>query len=155
MTFSSYWIDDPHHDIKHYGVKGMKWGVRKAEKRRYKYLSQAKRRLNRNKRAKATYEKDIERYKNASERDIRNKVDDEELFDQIGVEGYRKLLIKDSTTSRNISAAAIKAGEREVKFYKDLPVSTLKSRKKLKAAKAAFGKEWNKTFMDEYHKERL
>lgn len=33
MTFSSYWIDDPDHDIEHYGVKGMKWGVRKSEYR--------------------------------------------------------------------------------------------------------------------------
>lgn len=29
MAFSSYWVDDPDHDIEHYGVKGMKWGVRK------------------------------------------------------------------------------------------------------------------------------
>lgn len=29
--FHSYWddADDPDHDIEHYGVKGMKWGVRK------------------------------------------------------------------------------------------------------------------------------
>ena len=44
MAFSSYWVDDPS-DISHYGVKGMKWGVRKAEKRRYKHVSQAKHRL--------------------------------------------------------------------------------------------------------------
>ena len=55
--------------------------------------------------------------------------------------------------SRKISEAAIKAGELEVKFYKDLPVSTLKSRKKLKAAKAAFAEERRKAFMAEYHKE--
>ena len=92
--------------------------------------------------------------KKASERDLRNEVDDPELFDQFGgIEGYRKALIDDNITSRNISAAAIKAGELEVKFYKDLPVSTLKSRKKLKAARAAFGEVWNKEFMDEYHKE--
>lgn len=40
MTFSSYWIDDPDHDIEHYGVKGMKWGVRKSE---YKSMSRAQR----------------------------------------------------------------------------------------------------------------
>ena len=36
MSFSSYWVDDPDHDIEHYGVKGMKWGVRKSE---YKSMS--------------------------------------------------------------------------------------------------------------------
>ena len=36
MAFSSYWVDDPDHDIEHYGVKGMKWGVRKSE---YKSMS--------------------------------------------------------------------------------------------------------------------
>ena len=154
MVFSSYWIDDQDDVIEHHGVKGMKWGVRKAEKRRYKYVSQAKHRLKLNKSAKATYEKEIERYKKATERDLRKEVDDPELFDQFGgIEGYRKALIDDNIMSRKISEAAIKTGELEVKFYKDLPVSTLKSRKKLKAAKAAFAEERRKAFMAEYHKE--
>ena len=94
----SYWvIPDDSSDISHHGVKGMKWGVRKAEKRRYKYVSQAKHRLKLNKSAKATYEKEIERYKKATERDLRKEVDDPELFDQFGgIEGYRKALIDDN-----------------------------------------------------------
>lgn len=40
MAFSSYWTDDPDHDIAHYGVKGMKWGVRKSE---YRTMSRAQR----------------------------------------------------------------------------------------------------------------
>lgn len=33
MVFSSYWIDDQDDVVEHYGVKGMKWGVRREAKR--------------------------------------------------------------------------------------------------------------------------
>lgn len=44
--FHSYWddADDPDHDIEHYGIKGMKWGVRKkrrAEAKAGKQLNKA------------------------------------------------------------------------------------------------------------------
>lgn len=44
--FHSYWddADDPDHDIEHYGVKGVKWGVRKkrrAEAKAGKQLNKA------------------------------------------------------------------------------------------------------------------
>lgn len=42
MVFSSYWIDDPDNVIEHYGVKGMKWGVRKSE---YRSMSRDQKRL--------------------------------------------------------------------------------------------------------------
>lgn len=42
MAFSSYWVDDPDHDIEHYGVKGMKWGVRKSE---YRSMSRDQKKL--------------------------------------------------------------------------------------------------------------
>ena len=42
MAFSSYWVDDTDHDIEHYGVKGMKWGVRKSE---YRSMSRDQKKL--------------------------------------------------------------------------------------------------------------
>ena len=42
MVFSSYWIDDQDDVIEHYGVKGMKWGVRKSE---YKSMSRDQKKL--------------------------------------------------------------------------------------------------------------
>lgn len=42
MAFSSYCVDDPDHDIEHYGVKGMKWGVRKSE---YRSMSRDQKKL--------------------------------------------------------------------------------------------------------------
>ena len=44
MVFSSYWIDDPDNVIEHYGIKGMKWGVRKSE---YKSMSRKDRKQTR------------------------------------------------------------------------------------------------------------
>lgn len=153
MVFSSYWIDNQDDAIEHYGVKGLKWGVRRAERRRANRIKGEQRRIGMDKALRRARQRDIDWFTKASDKDIDDTVDDKELFDQYGgYRGYRKANIDMNRYSRDLLDLDIKHGQQAIQFYKDLPVDVLKSRKKtnkaildLKAKQNQEYNEWSKT----------
>ena len=153
MVFSSYWIDDQDDVIEHYGVKGMKWGVRRAERRRANRIEGERRKLGVARALRGAHQHGVDWFTKASDKDIDDMVDDKELFDQYGgISGYRKANIAMNTHARDVLDLDIKHGQQAIQFYKDLPVDVLKSRRKtdkairdFKAKQYQEYEEWSKT----------
>ena len=149
----SYWVvpDDPS-DISHYGVKGMKWGVRRAERRRANRIEGERRKLRVARALRGAHQNGVDWFTKASDKDIDDMVDDKELFDQYGgISGYRKANIDMNTYSRDLLDLDIKHGQQAIQFYKDLPVDVLKSRRKTDKAILDFKAKQNQEY-DEWSK---
>ena len=71
-------------ELMHYGVLGMKWGVRRAEKRRSKYANQAKRRAEMHESLARTYSKDAKELKSMSDSVYAKRVDDTDYLKSLG-----------------------------------------------------------------------
>lgn len=74
MPLSSYWVEpDMNDDISHYGVKGMKWGVRKD---RYKSMSRSERKTQRQKyrSSKPTYSNVRNAYRKAYDSSFKKRM---------------------------------------------------------------------------------
>lgn len=66
--------------LMHYGVKGMKWGVRRAEKRRSKYANKAIQKAKRHQANSKWYSETAKRYRRMSDTDYASMFDDDELL---------------------------------------------------------------------------
>ena len=75
-------------ELFHYGVKGMKWGVRRAEKRRKKYLDRAERMAKSHESTSKTYSSVAKKLSRRSDSDYAKDFDDKEYLDSLG--GPRK-----------------------------------------------------------------
>lgn len=74
--------------LTHYGVKGMKWGVRRAEKRRRKYLDKTERMAEGHKSISKSYSSVAKKLSRRSDADYAEEFDDKDYLDSLG--GPRK-----------------------------------------------------------------
>lgn len=75
-------------ELFHYGVKGMKWGVRRAEKRRKKYLNKTERMAKGYESTSKTYSSVAKKLSRRSDSDYATDFDDKDYLDSLG--GPRK-----------------------------------------------------------------
>ena len=75
-------------ELFHYGVKGMKWGVRRAEKRRRKYLDKTERMAESHKSISKSYSSVAKKLSRRSDVDYAEEFDDKDYLDSLG--GPRK-----------------------------------------------------------------
>ena len=71
-------------ELYHYGVKGMKWGVRRTEKRRAKYLDKTSRMAETHKATARDYQQRAKKLKNTSDSDYAKMFDDKEYLEMLG-----------------------------------------------------------------------
>ena len=81
MTYYLVHADD---ELMHHGVKGMKWGVRRAEKKRAKYVAKADRMAKAHRSISRAYQKSANQLRNMSDKDYADRFDDKMLLDQYG-----------------------------------------------------------------------
>lgn len=75
-------------ELYHYGVKGMKWGVRRARKKQAKYADRADRMSKAAESASRGYSKTAKELRNTSDKEFAKQFDDEEYLSYLG--GARK-----------------------------------------------------------------
>ena len=113
--------------LMHYGVKGMKWGVRRAEKKRSKWVSKANDKIKISK-SNAKHNSNLsKKYKNMSDKDYSKMFDDKEFLRISGgphslrineVKQYEQRSLRDRQTA--------KMWENILQEFENTPISELR-----------------------------
>lgn len=110
-------------ELYHYGVKGMKWGVRRASKKYKKYMAKAEQEVNsgenENKRYINAWNKTADsvnkKYKNKKVNDSKFKKE----FDSKFTKTYNSMLLSDITRNENYKKAVSLSKKYELQKYDD------------------------------------
>ena len=79
-----YYLVHADDELMHHGIKGMKWGVRRAENKRAKYVAKTDRMAKSHRSISRGYQKSANQLRNMSDKDYADQFDDKMLFDQYG-----------------------------------------------------------------------
>ena len=122
-------------ELMHYGVRGMKWGVRRAEKRRSKYANQAKRKAEMHESLARTYSKDAKELKSMSDSAYAKRFDDKDYLKSLG--GAKKARTMEIKECERMYKSSIESAKKWTKVHDDImsaPIGSLKTRKDYKQA---------------------
>lgn len=110
-------------ELYHYGVKGMKWGIRRAAKKYKRYMTKAQREINtsenNNKRYVNAYNKAADRVNKKYEN---KKVSDSKIkkeFDSKFIKEYNSMLLSEITRNENYMKAVSLSKKYELQKYDD------------------------------------